>query len=262
MGEGMPSNGVYEHSSARPSHPGLFEPVHERALHPQLRDVAGRLPGAARGVLVIEDFRGPWGVPDLCALVFRPSALAARFACKVPPLLAERDAKLVSAAGRAATPEELGAKAGVRGDQLRRRIQRLVRVGALVRRDGLLRRAEGLEPIGRVWALEAKVEDWRAGLGQTHGYRLWADGAVLVLGRLTSPADVVAREAQQLGLAVYADDRWLVRPRLRLPDDGRRLWASEHVAAALWGEEWSSTHDPSLPEGRVVLPGQYPSALA
>lgn len=221
--------------SRRPSRANLFQATHELAVLPELRAAASRLPGAARGVVLVEELRGPWGVPDAAACVVKAGDFAARLACGVPPLLSEQDARLVAAASGWQRREELGVAARVRGDQLRRRVGQLVRSGALVERDGRLRRDPALVPLGRLWALEAKASDWRAGLVQARGYRLWADGAVLVVGALPRDTGPLVAEADRMGLGLYGEGRWLSRPRLTLPGPARRLWASEHMLAAVRG---------------------------
>lgn len=94
--------------------------------------------------------------------------------------------------------------------------------------------------LGRLWAIEAKVEEWQSGLAQAHRYRLWADGAVLVLGRARVPVEAIAADARHYRVGLAIDGRWVVRPRASLPDDATRLQASEHMLAALIGAVPSS----------------------
>src|SRR4051812_12851029 len=81
---------LFETSRARPGR--RFQPTHERALLRSALSAAGQLPGAHRGVLVVPEMSGPYGIPDLTALVGDPAALSARLDLPVPPLLHEVDA--------------------------------------------------------------------------------------------------------------------------------------------------------------------------
>ena len=105
------SGAVLEVSSQRPVLSPQFEPRAEAALSAVLRDVAATLPGARCGVVAVEQFRGPWGVPDLAALA--PARLERRLACAVPPLLSQHDCRLVAAAGKWIEPAALAAAARV-----------------------------------------------------------------------------------------------------------------------------------------------------
>lgn len=223
-------------ASCRPPRQPLFEPRAERALHPALIDIAHHLPGASRGCLAMADFQGPWGVPDLAALVARPANREVRQAAGVPPLLAEHDCRLVTYSNAWIELEELGRRARVTTGQVERRVSRLIRIGALERGPtGKLRSNPSIKPMGRLWALEAKVSDWRRGLAQAHRYRMWADASVLALGDTRASREAISRDARSLRIAVWISGRWLIRPQLAAPDRARRLWASEHAVAALWG---------------------------
>lgn len=224
---------VLEIPSQRPVLTPSFEPRAEAALNTTLREVAAGLPGARGGVVAIGEFRGPWGVPDLVALA--PSRVGQRLSCAVPPLLSQHDCRLVAAAGRWMEPAALAAAAKVSQNAAERYIRRLTSIGALEIRRGRLKRAAGMVPLGRQWAIEAKVDDWRAGLSQVHRYRLWADGAVLVLGRARVPTETIAEQARLYRVGLVVDGRWVTRPKAVLPDDATRLHASEHILAALIG---------------------------
>ena len=114
-------------------------------------------------------------------------------------------------------------------------MRKLIAIGALEARSGRLRRSAGVVTLGRLWAIEAKVEEWQSGLAQVHRYRLWADGAVLVLGRARVPVEAIAADARHYRVGLVIDGRWVARPRVALPDDATRLHASEHMLAALIG---------------------------
>jgi hypothetical protein len=217
------------------SRPGRrFTPVAERELHPTLRNLAARLPRAANGVVVIAEMPGPTGLPDLVAIPVT-ARLGIRLNYPCPPLLAWSDARLAAACSTA-RPLSLETLARRLGDDIhntRRRARRLSRIGALIEdRAGFLRPRE-LEPVGRLYALEAKVDDWSSGLGQALRYGAWADASGAVMGQLPRDHSDPVRLASQLGLGLALGARWLVRPRVRRLALAKRLWASEFAVAAL-----------------------------
>lgn len=116
----------------------------------------------------------------------------------------------------------------------RRRARRLVRAGALFEpeEDRFLRAPE-LAPVGRLYALEAKVDDWSGGLGQALRYGSWADASAVVMGQLPRDPSAAIRQASGLGVGLALGSRWLVRPKVRRHALAHRLWASEFVVAAL-----------------------------
>jgi hypothetical protein len=64
-----------------------FEPIRELELDPAAVDAAASLPGVHRAVVVLREMAGPFGVPDLVAVVGPPTRLDDRLALAVPPLL-------------------------------------------------------------------------------------------------------------------------------------------------------------------------------
>jgi hypothetical protein len=236
------------------SRPGRrFAPTVEQQLAPVLRDLASRLPGAAAGVTVIAEMAGPTGLPDLVAVPVSPR-LAARLALPCPPLLTWSDARLAAACSttRAWSVSTLARRLDADDVALRRRLRRLVVQGALEAGSSGYRRVPDLQPVGRLYALEAKVDDWSAGLGQALRYGGWADASAAVLGQLPRDRSKAVTQATDLGLGLALGARWLVRPRVRRLALARRLWASEHVVAALAAETRSrpvrlSNAAPSLP---------------
>jgi hypothetical protein len=134
----------------------------------------------------------------------------------------------------------LAAAARVSPSSAGRYLRRLITIGALEARGGRLRRSAGMVTLGRLWAIEAKVDEWQSGLAQAHRYRLWADGAVLVLGRARVSTEAIAAAARHYRVGLVVDGRWVARPKVALPDDATRLHASEHMLAALIGAVPSS----------------------
>lgn len=100
--------------------------------------------------------------------------------------------------------------------------------------NGRLRRPTELTCGGRVFAVEAKLTDWRRALRQVRTYQVWADAYVLVMGELSPAAlTAVTAEVRADRGGLHVGGAWVLQPRLtRLPPPDR-LWASEHVIAAL-----------------------------
>lgn len=239
----MSENGVRESSRRRAGK--RFEPTHELPLHEVAARVSLALRGAKRGLILIREMPGPIGIPDLVALVGNPGPLERRLSLEVPPLLNEIDAAIaaVAHAGAPRTTQALARTLGWPEDTLRRRIPGLLKSGALLRsgRDSFVRPPE-LAAVGRLVAIEAKVNDWRGALAQGRTYGVWADNYVLVMGRLSSSArsELTAHVAQDAaGLVI--DGQWVERLGRRVSSPTKRLWASEHLVAALVGQD----HHPS-----------------
>jgi hypothetical protein len=89
-------------------------------------------------------------------------------------------------------------------------------------------------PVGRLYAIETKVRDWRRALRQARTYGLWCDSYVIVMGAMSAASIESAAShvsADRGGLMV--EGRWIVRPRIRQQTAAQRLWGSEHFVAAL-----------------------------
>jgi len=232
---GMARSGrIQEHLAGRTRGGKRFTPLAELDLSPVLRDLAARLPGATSGVIVISEMAGPTGLPDLVALPITPR-LESRLALACPPVLAWGDARLAAtcSCSRALSERALARRLDIPETAIRRRARRLERQGALLPANRGWVRAKALEPVGRLYALEAKVNDWNAGLGQALRYGSWADASAAVMAQLPRDPTPAIALAFQLGLGLALGPRWLVRPKVRRLTLAHRLWASEHVIAAL-----------------------------
>lgn len=211
-----------------------FEPTAERVLHPALGTLAASLPGARGSLLTFDEFPGPVGMPDLVAVTRADAALYTRIEAGIAPVTSAADAAILStvAIRRTTTVQTIRKCLGVTsGDQIERRIRRLLTTNALQSCGRGYRRNPALVPLGRMYALEAKVSDWQRAMAQALRYVRWSDAAAVVL--LDPPKDLnPAREqARQLQLGLAVRDQWLVRPVLRPTTPGLRLLASETVVA-------------------------------
>jgi hypothetical protein len=214
-----------------------FQPVHERSLERAALEACSALPGAHRGLIVIKEVAGPLGIPDLVAVVGDPRAARLRLALGVPPLLNELDAAIVSAAApRAArSAATLARHLGWEIDTVLARLPRLLEVGALSETSpGVVVRPTALEPVGRLYAVETKVSNWRRAVRQGRSYQLWCDTYIVVMEALSAmPLDGLLAATHEDGAGVVIDGRWRSRARIRRSPVWRRLWGSEHVIAAL-----------------------------
>lgn len=223
-----------------------FEPIQERELHQDALSAAHALPGASRGLVVVPEFAGPFGIPDFTAYVGEVQRIRHRHQLDVDPVVNELDAGAISSAHvrRPLTGANLAAGQGWPAAAISDRVRALVRRGALIEVgvDRYIRPAE-LEPGGRLYAIEAKVDDWRSALRQVRTYRVWADSYVLVMGRLSERAlaALVAEVERDRGGLVVAG-RWVVRPRLGRTAQRRRVQAWELFTAATQG----GLRDPAL----------------
>jgi hypothetical protein len=227
-----------QHTSA-PRAGRRFEPLQELALHDVAMAVCGQLPGAHRGVIVVREMAGPIGVPDFTVLVGDRARLHARLSLDVPPVLNQLDASIVASAssGVARSAESLARALGWGVDTVERRLPGLLKSGALMtRRPGRYTRCPALVPIGRLYAVEAKVRDRQAAVQQARAYSSWTDGYVLVMGPLgQAPMQGLLDEVSADLGGLVVDGHWLRRPVMRSLDPGRRLWSAEHFVAAVRG---------------------------
>lgn len=223
-----------ETSAPRPGR--RFEPIRERALHADAMNACEGLPGASRGLVVVPEFAGPIGVPDFTAYVGPTSNLTDRQRIGVAPVVGDLDAGILSVAhvARARSATDLAAALGLPVSRLAPRIRRLLGEGALVEdRPGAYVRPPQIDGAGRLYAIEAKVEDWRKALRQVRTYRVWADAYVIVMTGLsdrTREALLVEVRRDRGGLVVNGE--WLTRPRIEATDGWRRLQALELFAAS------------------------------
>lgn len=224
-------------TTGRPRAGRRFEPVHERELAEDALRAADGLPGARRGLLVLQEMTGPYGIPDFVAAVGDWKVLEARQRLGVPPLLNEIDSGVVAAAAARAprTVETLAKRVGWSTDTVARRLPELLRSGALLPagKKSFVRPAD-LRPIGRLFAIESKVSDWKRALRQARVYSQWCDGYVLVMGTISvSSLTAVSATVSADGGGLMAAGQWLHRPRLRGQNAARRLWGSEYLVAAV-----------------------------
>jgi hypothetical protein len=230
---------ILEFVSQRKAQGRLFEPRQEAALLPDVEHLARGFSKPDHLTILVRELVVPFGVVDLAALVVGAGALLARVRLGVPPILNELDAAIVAALG-ARRPNKIPTVARRLGwtvDTVLRRLPALRRSGAVrqVGRGSLLR-ADGLEPLGELVALEAKVRDWRGALHQAKTYGLWCDRAVGVLSEPVSSWDEVADafRSARVGLALRRE--WAVKPVRRHLPAYRRLLGSEAFLAGLLGK--------------------------
>lgn len=214
-----------------------FEPTHEVALHPDALAACSSLPGAHRGVRVVREMTGPIGIPDLTALVGDASKLQARLRLDVRPVLNRLDAAIVATtpvnAPRSA--EWLARSLDWPIATIARRIPGLLQSGAIIQANrNRYVRPEQLQPLGRLFAIEAKVRDRGAAISQARAYGAWADGYVLIMGPLGKrPLQLLIEDVDADRGGLMVNGEWLRRPRIIQHNPMRRLWSSEHLVDAV-----------------------------
>jgi DNA-binding transcriptional ArsR family regulator len=212
-----------------------FEPVAERVLEPIVRDLASRLPGSSAGVLATAEFAGPSGIADLVAVTRAQELLPARLEVGVPVLSSLSDTSVIAAVSlrRSTTASEVAQAVGMSEAQVARRLRQLRDIGVLTEYQGGYRRHPAFVPVGRMYAFEAKVSDWRRATAQALRYARWADAAGIVLLRPPRDLEGLQAHARALRIGVAVGSRWLVRPVLQPVSPGLRLLASEMFIASL-----------------------------
>jgi hypothetical protein len=227
--------GYYEWEPAFVPPGRRFEPTIERALEPTVRELASRLPGSSSGVLATAQFAGPAGIADLVAVTQAQGLLAARLRLGAPPLVRLADTSVVAAVavGRTTTVPHVAKALGISEAQAARRLRHLSDAGFLSQNGSGYRRHPKLVPIGRMYAFEAKVSDWRQAMAQALRYARWADAAGIVLLKPPRHAEALKSYARTLRIGVAVENRWLVRPVLQPVSPGLRLLSSEMFVAAL-----------------------------
>ncbi|WP_142280342.1 hypothetical protein [Mycobacterium paraense] len=209
-----------------------FEPILERELDADLRVLASGLPGAAEGLLSVVEFPGPRGVPDLLVVARGFASLRQRIANGAPYIESLADCTVVASlmVNRTVTSVSVAMATGMSMEQVERRLRALAHSGLVIVHGQGYRRRPDLEPIGRTYAFEAKVSDWRRGLSQALRYSAWCDASSLVLLRAPTDIDSLRARCTDLDIGLAIRDEWVRKPRLGRPQPALRLAASERLA--------------------------------
>jgi hypothetical protein len=214
-----------------------FQPIAEALLIPGLLEAAIGCARDGRRLILLSEFRGPFGVPDLTIVETDDETLQARLALGIPPLLNQVDAAIVGSL-EWNRPRRLSLVAELLGwpeQDIRRRAELLRRSGVIVRtRSGSFLRPEALKPLGQVAVYEAKVADWRRGLFQASTYATWADSASLTVGRLPRDATRAVDLAAHLRIGLFANGKWHRRATRQSLSRSVRVWTSEFVVAGMF----------------------------
>lgn len=187
-------------------------------------------------IIVVPELRGPCGVADFGIVETTDENLAARLGLGMPPLLNQVDAAIVGFLGprRPTALSTIAQALGWPERDLYGRATQLRRRGVIAQLpSGCFVRPKGLEPLGRLSVYEAKVTDWKQGFSQAAIYATWADVATLGLQRLPRDPSPVLAMATDLRLGLISGGSWERRPVIQRLPRQTRLWASEHVVAAL-----------------------------
>lgn len=248
LGE-MASLELIETASVRPGR--RFESIQELAVHDGAIAAAAQLPGSGAGVIVIPEMPGPIGIPDFTAIVGGKRQIALRLASGIPPIRSPLDASIVAAlhVNRAQSSLSLSNALAMSLDGLSARLRTLSRQGAVrqVTRDSFVRDI-ALSPGGTVYAIEAKVRDWRRAAQQSRKYRVWTNNYVLALGPVGDQArESALNEVAQDAAGLLIAGRWIRKPTAQPVSSVNQFLAFEHIAAALSGYQPSSDLNFSKP---------------
>lgn len=226
-----PSNALTEFE-ARGGRGRRFEPTTERQLDSDLRALARTLPGAHNGLLGVVEFPSPRGVPDLLVATRAYEALGRRLSSGLPFVESPSDCAVIAAlkVKRTRSIESVSSETGISVAQVERRLRALSNLGVAIAHGLGYRRSPEIEPIGRIYAFEAKVSDWRRGLSQALRYSEWSDASSLVLLRPPSNLDDVADRCATLDIGLAVRDEWIRKPKIGRPHSALRLEASERLA--------------------------------
>jgi hypothetical protein len=193
-----------------------FQPIQELNIHAGAIDAAQKLPGASSGVLLIAEMAGPIGIPDFTAIVGGRDRIAARLSSGIAPILSPLESSMTESAARA-------------------RVRKLIRQGALIETaTQAVTRHPSLTPGGSVYAIEAKVRDWKRAVRQSRRYRVWANSYVIALGTLGSaPRASVIGEVRDDAAGLIVDGKWVIKPSPRPVNAHYRMLTFEHIVDAL-----------------------------
>ena len=216
-----------------------FEPRQERELEVPLRILAAHLPGARDGVYVTPEFVGSNGIADLVAVTRAEPALQLRLSGGLPFLENLSIATIAATIpiGRPISTEALSHRLHMSPRQVAVYCRELETMGIISGAGTGYKRDFSIRPVGRMYALEAKVSDWSRAMGQAVRYSSWADAAAVVLLRTPAQLDKVANHARAMRIGLAIGSRWIVRPRITGPSApahaGARLLASERFVQSV-----------------------------
>lgn len=214
-----------------------FEPQAELTLHKLAETAAETISSVVDDVMLVPEMPSPLGLPDFVALSGGRSWLEDRQAAGIQPILSEAECAVLAVLhpGQALSRETVARRSSWSLDALDPVVARLSRSGAIeLTPRGALRVNPLLVPKGSIFALEAKVKDWRKAVLQGRAYRSWANNYVVVLGEVGPLAEQRAvGRIRDDGAGLFTSSGWMVRPRVRQPAPGRRLLGFEYLYAAL-----------------------------
>lgn len=221
----------------------LFQPIQEKELSGALESLASKLKLSARDLYTFPEFEGPVGIPDLVVLADRNGEVQDRLASEIPPITSLSAARVAAAVGinRPTTTQHISNDLHMSVKQVQRYITTLIASGVIYGTRTGYRREASVRAIGRMYALEAKVSDWVAGVNQAVRYASWADATAVVMLRLPRDRTDATAYAHKNGIGLALGDQWILRPRIGTnplsTHRGARLFAAECAIQKLWHHE-------------------------
>jgi len=195
----------------------------EAELIPPIRRRLGK---TWKDTLVLEEFGVGYGVADVVAASLNPQALAKRGAMAGRKPLTRRSSIRVLDVLRGGPLDRASLAAVTRllPSTLRREIRALTAAGFLgANSAGLFHlQARHGRVVREVWAVEAKVKDWLAGMRQARRYQTFAERVYLAIAEeYVHRVDVSLLRSFNIGLIVVADEaRIAMHPLRAAPTNG------------------------------------------
>jgi hypothetical protein len=217
-----------------------FAPGPELALGSAVEHLSLSLSRAHKGLFIIDELPGPLGVVDFAVVIPHVNRLYQRLGSQVPALLNEADALIVSTLyeTRPLSVKTITDRTGLSLQTVNDRTSVLRRRGALIAAtNSTFVRHSAIMPVGRIHVFETKIGNWRRAADQAYVYASWSDTTSITLDRIPADSNVLNETPAWMGVA--AGSSWKRKPRIRENSKARRLWASEHVVAALPGYQSS-----------------------
>lgn len=214
-----------------------FEPIHELTLLDGAVGAARRIPGFDGESLLLAELPGPIGIPDLTVVLGSAADRTRRLNSGIPPILNRLDASILASlpVRGSRSADAISRKLCWPQHVVERRIKHLLGRDAVKQgpRSGFAKNPQ-MVPVGDIFVLEAKVSNWQRALAQARAYSVWSNGYVLVLGAMSCQVQgrVMAEIGQDRG-GLFVGGEWIRLPRKHLIPSANKLWASEHVVAAL-----------------------------
>lgn len=225
-------------SAPRPGR--AFEPKAELALDAALIQTAMSIMRVVSGrPILLPQLHLERGVPDMVLAIVDETRFERRRESGLRALRNVQESALIERCGRGATEQSIAGHMGVGVNQTKRLLKGLSRDGLVEESAaGIWRAHPAVSPFCRTYALEAKVSDWRAGIGQCFRYLSSTNATVLVMGELSPTVMSTFKSTlAETPIGAVVGNKWTRRPQSRKLPLARLLATSERVLSAIYGSQ-------------------------